>query len=63
MAESDESNQSVDAPDERDGRAGEYATERSTAPQSPYSTRDVAIGFVVLAVGLLITFAIPLVLG
>lgn len=57
MTETDESD------DTSNERAGEYATERSTAPQSPYSTRDVAIGFVVLAVGLLITFAIPLVLG
>lgn len=34
--------------------------ERTTAPQSPYETREVAIGFVVLAVGLLLTFGIAL---
>lgn len=33
---------------------------RSTAPQSPFTIRDVGIGFVVLLVGLLLTFGIPL---
>lgn len=42
------------------GHAGGYETERTTAPQSPYSTRDVAVGFVVLAIGVLIAFAVPL---
>lgn len=42
------------------GHAGGYATERTTAPQSPYSTKDVVVGFVILAVGLLVTFAVPL---
>lgn len=37
--------------------------ERSTAPQSDYTTRDVAVGAVVAAVGLLVTFAIPLLLA
>ncbi|WP_101296609.1 DUF7550 family protein [Halegenticoccus soli] len=35
---------------------------RSTAPQSPYSMRQVGIGFAVLLVGLAITFGIPLAL-
>lgn len=43
------------------GHAGGYVTERTTAPQSPYSAKDVAAGVVVLAVGLVVTFAVPLV--
>lgn len=42
---------------------GAYATPRTTAPQSPYSTRDVAIGLVVLTVGLAVTVGVPLVLA
>lgn len=41
----------------------EYATERQTAPQGPYTSRDVAVGFVVAAVGLAVTFGIPLLLA
>lgn len=37
--------------------------ERTTAPQSPYTGRQVALGVLVLAVGLLVTFAVPLVLA
>ena len=37
--------------------------ERSTAPQSSYSMRQVGIGFLVLLVGAAITFGIPLFLG
>lgn len=33
---------------------------RQTAPQGPYTMRDVAVGFVVLVIGLLVTFGIPL---
>ncbi|MCU4742165.1 hypothetical protein OB955_00900 [Halobacteria archaeon AArc-m2/3/4] len=33
---------------------------RTTAPMSEFTTRDVGIGAVVLAVGLAIAFAIPL---
>lgn len=36
--------------------------ERTTAPQSPYSMRQVGIGFAVLLVGLLVTFGVPLLL-
>ena len=35
---------------------------RRTAPQSPYSGRDVGVGAVVALVGLLITFGVPLLL-
>lgn len=35
--------------------------ERTTAPMQPFETRSVAIGFLVLAVGLLLTFVLPLV--
>lgn len=36
---------------------------RTTAPQSEFTTRQVGIGILVLALGLLITVAIPLLLG
>lgn len=35
---------------------------RSTAPQSQFTSRQVGIGLVVLAVGLLVTFGLPLLL-
>lgn len=38
------------------------ATERTTAPQSPYTMRDVGIGFAVMAIGLLVVFMVPAVL-
>lgn len=41
----------------------EPATARQTAPQSPFSARQAGIGVVVLAVGLLVTFAIPFLLA
>lgn len=37
--------------------------ERTTAPQSSYTGRQVGLGVLVLAVGLLVTFAVPLVLA
>lgn len=52
--------------DEREGiesGPSEPTTERTTAPQSPYSTRDVAVGALIAVVGLLVTFGIPLLLG
>jgi hypothetical protein len=36
---------------------------RTTAPQSEYTARDVAFGAAVAAIGLLVTFAIPLLLA
>jgi hypothetical protein len=39
------------------------ANQRSTAPQSAFTNRQVGIGFAVLVVGLVIAFAIPLALG
>lgn len=44
-------------PDETTERIDEA---RSTAPQSPFTSREVLIGFVVLLIGLLIAAAIPL---
>ena len=35
---------------------------RTTAPQSEYSMRDVALGAAVAAVGLAVTFGVPLLL-
>lgn len=35
---------------------------RETAPQSAYTTREVAIGLVVFAVAALVAFGVPLVL-
>lgn len=42
---------------------GEPATARTTAPQSPYTGRDVLVGAVVALVGLAITFGVPLLVG
>ncbi|WP_129115199.1 DUF7550 family protein [Halegenticoccus tardaugens] len=39
------------------------AGERSTAPQSAFAVQQVAIGFAVLFVGLVVTFGIPLALA
>jgi hypothetical protein len=50
--EDEQGHEDTDAPDVEPGR--------ETAPQSPYSMRQVGIGFAVLAVGLAVTFAIPL---
>lgn len=41
----------------------EYATERTTAPQSDYTVRDVGVGFLVALVGMVIVFVVPLLLG
>jgi hypothetical protein len=35
---------------------------RSTAPQSDYVNRDVAVGAAILVVGLVVTFGLPLAL-
>lgn len=36
---------------------------RETAPQSPYSMRQVGIGLVVLAIGAAVAFGVPLALA
>lgn len=36
---------------------------RETAPQSAYTTRQVAIGLVVFVIGAIVAFALPLALG
>lgn len=41
----------------------EYATERTTAPQSDYTVRDVGVGFLVALVGMVIVFVVPLLLS
>lgn len=41
----------------------EYATERTTAPQSDYTSRDVGVGFLIALVGMVIVFAVPLLLA
>jgi hypothetical protein len=42
---------------------GEETEGRTTAPQSDYTARDVAIGTVVALVGLAVVFGVPLFLG
>ena len=37
--------------------------DRSTAPQSPYTGREIGIGIAVLLAGLLIAFGLPLALA
>jgi hypothetical protein len=36
---------------------------RSTAPQSEFTAGQVGFGFIVLAIGLAVTFGVPLLLG
>lgn len=49
-------------PDDAEGSTdGLWA--RSTAPQSPFTARQVWTGFVVLAVGLVVAFVVPLTLA
>lgn len=48
----------MDDHDDSDGEPGE----RSTAPQSEYGTREVAIGLAVMLVGVAVTFGLPLAL-
>jgi hypothetical protein len=45
------------------GLASNAADDRETAPMSPFSARAAGIGFVVLLVGLVVVFGIPVVLG
>ncbi|MFW6383888.1 MAG: DUF7550 family protein [Halodesulfurarchaeum sp.] len=49
---------SMTEPDE----TADEADERVTAPMQSYGSGEVTIGFVVLAIGLLITFLLPLAL-
>jgi hypothetical protein len=35
------------------------ATERKTAPQTPYTMRDVGVGAVIALVGILLVFVVP----
>ncbi len=37
--------------------------ERTTAPQSPFGRRELAIGLAVFAVGVVVAFAVPLALA
>jgi hypothetical protein len=37
----------------------EYATERTTAPQSPYTMRDVGVGAAITLAGLVVAFGVP----
>lgn len=62
MAE-DTTDERTDDADDREGiesGPGEPTTGRTTAPQSAYSGRDVAVGVVVAALGVAITFGVPL---
>lgn len=49
--------------DDHDEHGTDEGPERVTSPMQAYSTRAVGIGFVILAIGLLVTFAIPLLVG
>jgi hypothetical protein len=51
------------AGDEPDHHEHEAELERVTAPMQEFSTREVTVGFVVLLVGLVVTFGIPLALA
>lgn len=42
-----------------DEQPDETASKRTTAPQSDYTARDVAVGAVVAAAGLAVVFGVP----
>lgn len=46
--------------DDHEDDSNEFATDRSTAPQSAYTGRDVAVGALIALVGLAVTFGVPL---
>ncbi|QLD84983.1 hypothetical protein HWV23_04365 [Natronomonas halophila] len=48
---------------DHDDHVDEAEEGRTTAPQSDYSGRDVAIGAVVAVIGLLVIFGIPFLLA
>lgn len=50
-----------DTEEHSDVSPGSYATPRTTAPQSSYTSRDIGIGLAVLAIGLVVTVGVPLV--
>ncbi|MFD1564903.1 hypothetical protein ACFR99_15300 [Haloarchaeobius amylolyticus] len=51
----------TETPDDSGADVGhDLEAERTTAPMSPYSARDVAIGGVVMLVGVAVAFGIPL---
>ncbi|ADJ15363.1 DUF7550 family protein [Halalkalicoccus jeotgali] len=52
----------VSAPEKEQPTVKAPLAKRTTAPQSPYSMRQAGIGAAVLLVGLLVTFAVPLLL-
>ena len=51
----------AEAETESEEDAGIWA--RTTAPQSAFTTGQVGTGFVVLAIGLLVAFGVPVLLG
>lgn len=62
MTDDDHGHGHEDRPDydprHKDLQSGEPPL-RSTAPQSDYTFRDVSVGFVVMLVGVAITFGLP----
>ncbi|MFB6118424.1 hypothetical protein [Halosegnis sp.] len=49
--------------DDHEHHPHDDTAERTTAPQSDYTGREVAIGAAVALVGLLVVFAVPLLLA
>jgi hypothetical protein len=49
--------------DDGHGEHESPATERTTAPQSPFTMGDVTTGFVVALIGMIVVFLIPLLLA
>jgi hypothetical protein len=52
----------TDDPD-REEHAPADDSDRSTAPQSAYTGRDVAVGAAIALVGAAVTFGVPLAIG
>jgi hypothetical protein len=64
MSDHDEhGHENHDDHDDHSEHSSEEGLERVTSPMQQFSSREVGIGTLILAVGLLVTFGIPLALG
>lgn len=55
-----EETEATEAVETEEPEAGEVIEERVTAPMQDFGGREVTIGFVVLAIGLVVAFLLPL---
>lgn len=63
MSDHDDHDQEADNDHAHDDHGTSEGLERVTSPMQEFDSREVGIGALILAVGLLVAFAIPLALG